>query len=156
MLSAASTDANSHVSRTITSGSQPSVSAEQLGSAERANSPAKTSSKTIRARPRCRGRGATRDQTSFIIGLVGLADGREGKTGALDVRSGRGRRGDEDLVPRGDTGMGERHQRADVPGAACRGEEDAHTGRETARPRAAFPRVTPADPLARGRARAAC
>ena len=47
--SAASTEANSHVSRTITSGSQASASSSSFGSAERANSPAKTSSNTIRA-----------------------------------------------------------------------------------------------------------
>ena len=63
-----------------------------------------------------------------MIASSGSSSGRERQAGALDVGSGRGRRGDEDLVSGGDTGVGERHQRADVPGAARRGEEDAHTG----------------------------
>ena len=71
-----------------------------------------------------------------MIASSGSSSGSERQPGAADVVLDGRCGGDAHLVPGGDAGVGEGNERPEVPGAAGRGEEDAHTspGR---RPRAA-------------------
>ena len=127
--SAATTEENSQVSRSTTSGRQARIVSSMPGSAEWACSPAKTSVSMMPSASRGSACPQPLPQRLEHLG-AGVGERRVRQPRAVDVVGEAARRGDEHVVARAPAGLGERDQRAEVARVTGRGEEDAHPLRD--------------------------